>query len=418
MNLRASAFLSIVPLTILALAACSDDDTTPSGGNNTTVDGGSNAQALAGDPTTVLTAYADNLYKAFGDSVVDEDALSAAVDAFFATPTETSYAAVKTAWTASRAHYMLTEGSRFYDGPIDAEPPGIEVAINSWPLDEAYIDYNFDNATAGFVNNPASMPEITVEAIDAANGLGTNGEEENAENVSNGWHAAEFLIWGQAEPGSIGPGKRPFTDYTTFANVERRRAYLRATVGGISTKLATVRDAWKDGASYRTTFIANKYASVALALGGLGRFSKGELAGERINAAYESRERRDQHDCFSSETLTDYKRDAQGIQALYTGDFSAYGGAKGAGFDTLVSKVDAELDGRIKASLTATVAAIDTIKASTTSGTFEEAVGAPDGSAPRKALLDAINALRAQGDLFGEAATALGLTIEVPTSNP
>lgn len=416
MNLRVTAFLSIVPLTFLALAACSDDDTTTP--STSTPDGGSSAQALAGDPTTVLTDYADNLYKAFSDSVVDEDALVAAVDAFYAAPTEGSYATVKTAWTASRAHYMLTEGSRFYDGPIDAEPPGIEVAINSWPLDESYIDYNFDNATAGFVNNPASMTEITVEAIDAANGLGTNGEEENAENVSNGWHAAEFLIWGQAEPDSIGPGKRPFTDYTTFANVDRRRAYLRATVGGISTKLATVRDAWKDGASYRTTFIANKYDSVALALGGLGRFSKGELAGERINAAYASRERRDQHDCFSSETLTDYKRDAQGIQALYTGDFSAYGGAKGTGFDTLIAKVDADLDGRIKASLTATVAAIDTVKASTPSGTFEEAVAAADGSAPRAALLDAVNKLRAQGDLFGEAATALGLTIEVPVTNP
>lgn len=412
MNLRATAFLSIVPLTILALAACSDDDTTTPGGN-TTVDGGSNPQALAGDPTTVLTAYADNLHQAFADSVTDTAAFSTAVDAFVATPSETTHAAVKAAWIASRAHYMLTEGSRFYDGPIDLTvdgrtPDNYETALNSWPLDEAYIDYTTGNLTAGFVNNPASMETIDIDALNAANFVGGD------ENVSNGWHAAEFLIWGQATD-TVGPGKRPFTDYTTYANVDRRSAYLKATVVGISQNLTAVRDAWQTGATYREKFITDKYASVAFALGGLGRFSKGELAGERINAAYVSRERRDQHDCFSSETLTDYKRDAEGVKGLYLGD---YAGKDGPGFDTLVAKVDPALDTEIKTALDASIAAIDAIKASTTSGYFEEAIGPDATDAQRATVLDAINKLRAQGDLFGKAATALGLSIEVPESNP
>ncbi|PGH37557.1 MAG: hypothetical protein CRN43_20480, partial [Candidatus Nephrothrix sp. EaCA] len=45
----------------------------------------------------------------------------------------------KKAWLAAREPYMQTEIGRFYDGPIDGEKG--DGVLNSWPLDEGYIDY-------------------------------------------------------------------------------------------------------------------------------------------------------------------------------------------------------------------------------------------------------------------------------------
>ena len=61
----------------------------------------------------------------------------------------------------------------------------------------------------------AAFPEITAEALTAAN------EEGGETNISTGWHAIEFLLWGQ-DLSATGPGARPATDYTTAPNAERR----------------------------------------------------------------------------------------------------------------------------------------------------------------------------------------------------
>lgn len=404
MSFRLPAFLPLVPVALGLVAACSSDDTKSSTPT-------SNPQAIAGDPAAVLENYAANLYAAYDDAVKDEASFASATEGFLATPTEASLATLRTAWLASREHYMLTESARFYDGPIDIDPPNHEAAVNSWPLDEAYIDYTTNKTTGaiddsvGFINNASLMATITAENLDAVNAQGGD------ENISNGWHALEFLLWGQALK-DVGPGTRPATDFVVGGprpNVERRQAYLRAVVAGISTHLTAVRDQWATGAAYRTGFTTAGYASVAKALTGLGKFSKGELASQRINAAYQSKDRRDQHDCFSSETLVDYDRDARGIQAMYLGN---YGANDGPGFDTLVAKVNPELDTKIKAALKTSVDAIVAIPKP-----FESAIVGDDSAAGRQAVRAAINALRAQGDLFAEAATALGLTITVPDEN-
>src|ERR1700749_2879265 len=159
------------------------------------------------DPAPVLENYVANLSQAYTDAVDDEQTFSTQVDAFLAAPTEDSLTATRTAWLASRANYLLTEGARFYDGPIDIDPPNHEAAINSWPLDEGYIDYTTDKKTGtvdistGFVNRPDLMKDITIAAIDKANAVGGD------DNISDGYHAQEFLLWGQALE-DVGPGAR------------------------------------------------------------------------------------------------------------------------------------------------------------------------------------------------------------------
>src|SRR5262249_55485734 len=144
--------------------------------------------------------------------------------------------------------------------------------------------------------------------------------------------------------------------------------------------------------------------SIGMALDGLGRMSKGELAGERLNAAYASKARHDQHDCFSSFTLSDYERDALGIQAMYLGN---YGGNDGPGIDSLVRAVDPDTDAALQQQLQMSVDAIRSIPPP-----FEQAIVGDDDAPGRVAIRAAVESLRAQGDLFAKAATSLGLTIE------
>ncbi len=405
-----------------AMAGCgSDDDSAPgsaggaSGASHSGDAGASDAGASgasAGSVTRadVISTYTGNLKAGYDDAVQDEKDFKVVVDKFLAEPTEDNLDAARTSWLASRAHYMLTEGARFYDGPIDIDPPNNEGLVNSWPLDEAYIDYTttFDtngdpvvDETVGIINMPSVLQTITAAGLDDLNAAGGD------ENISAGYHAVEFLLWGQALK-ETGPGERPASDYDRAgprANPERRGAYLTVAVDGIISHLQDVADAWEPAAEYRVGFEAAGDESLTKIFTGLAKFSKGELAGERIRAAYKSKERHDQHDCFSSKTLTDYTRDAIGIQNMYLG---VYGSNDGPGLDDLVRAVDPDEDTKLQAMLQASIDAIQAIPEP-----FEASIAGADTTPGRKAILAAINALSAQGDELGIAADKLGLTIMV-----
>ena len=394
--------LSLPVLLLAVTGACSSDDGTTDIGTG---------------PTTnaVLENYAANLHAAYAESVKDTEALKVALQTLVATPSAANLEAAKAAWLASRANYMLTEGARFYDGPIDAEPANHEGAVNSWPFDEAYIDYVVDGPTRSEEQGPGTggiiadaTIELTADNLDALNGEGGD------ENISAGWHAIEFLLRGQALE-EVGPGQRTFNDYVLTdpvrgATAERRGQYLIAVVDGILGHLNALVKAWEPGATYRTEFVANANdESVINALSGLGKMSKGELAGERINAGLESKERRDQHNCFSSTTLVDYERDARGIRDMFLGNF---GSNDGPGFDELVAAKDKDLAAKIEAQLNLS---IDSIKG--ISVPFEAAIAGADSDPNRAKLIDVRESLRTQGDMFGQAATALGLSLTIPEEN-
>ena len=148
--------------------------------------------------------------------------MDAAIDAFVADPTDETLEAAKQAWLAARDDYGLTEAFRFYGGPIDDEETGPEGLINAWPLDEAYVDYVEGDEAAGIVNDPDAYPTIDAELITSLN------EEGGEANISTGWHAIEFLLWGQ-DLSADGAGARPVTDYTEAANADRRLTYLTVT---------------------------------------------------------------------------------------------------------------------------------------------------------------------------------------------
>ena len=161
-------------------------------------------------------------HASYSASVTGAESLRDAVADFTAAPTTTTQNTAKDAWNASRVPFLQTEVFRFSDGPIDGNAEGTpEIGINAWPLDEVYIDYVEGNATAGLVNDLDF--NLTIENLVTAN-MG----EQNDAFVSTGYHAIEFLLWGQ-DLDDAGPGERPATDYTSADNADRRKQYLDLT---------------------------------------------------------------------------------------------------------------------------------------------------------------------------------------------
>ncbi len=224
--------------------------------------------------------------------------------------------AARGAWRESRVPYLQTEAFRFYGGPIDHEESGVEGLMNAWPMDEAYIDYVEGNVNAGVINDAERYPEISKEMLVKLN------EKDGEANISTGYHAIEFLLWGQ-DFRADGPGERTFEDYSTATNASRRGDYLLA-VGDLLVEhlqmLATAWDLESRGEIIREEFLALP-ADEALhhIFTGIGVLSGFEVSGERLAVAYVTKEQEDEHSCFSDNTHVDMIEDVRGIQNVWLG---------------------------------------------------------------------------------------------------
>ncbi|MBE2223056.1 MAG: hypothetical protein IAF02_16045 [Anaerolineae bacterium] len=348
----------------------------------------------------VVSTYADIVFASYEDSYETAVSLQTALENFVANPTEETHQAAKEAWLAAREPYGQTEVYRFYGGPID-NADGPEGLINAWPLDEAYIDYVEGMADSGIINNVADYPEINADLLASLNEVGAE------ENISTGYHAIEFLLWGQ-DLSADGNGDRPYTDYTTADNADRRGQYLLAAADLLVGNLDRLVQAWHPEASdnYRAEFLAQDAdAALQRMLTGMGVLSKSELAGERIFVAYDNQEQEDEHSCFSDNTHRDIIANAQGIYNVYNGRYTRIDGTEitGASLADLVAELDADL-------ATDMQALADTALASTKSlhVPFDQAIVMADY---RPAVLDSVNALQDQGDKIAEVAHLLGLSV-------
>ena len=351
----------------------------------------------------VVRNYADGAHAMYSKSLASAEALDAAIDRFLASPSEVRLDAAKRAWLLARDDYGPTEVYRFYDGPIDNAEDGPEGLVNAWPLDEAYIDYVEGDPDAGIVNNPGDFPVIDADLIVSLN------EEGGEENVSTGWHAIEFLLWGQ-DLNDDGPGLRPVEDYTTNANADRRSTYL-ATVSDVLVRhLREMVDAWAPGDSgnYRAEFLSvDPDEALRRIVTGIGEMSRGELAGERMAVAYETRSQEDEHSCFADNTTADIIANAHGVWLVYTGD---YGTVNGPGVRNLIAAEDEELAQQLEDEIRRSVTLARAIPAP-----FDQHLreGVSDTDPGRQAVLSTIVALEDQTDTIVSAAEAIGITISV-----
>src|SRR3990170_2443153 len=183
------------------------------------------APALAAPASKeVLKTYADIAQAGYADSLDTAKTLKLAIDAFLAEPTEDNLRAARAAWIAARIPYMQTEAYRFGNKIVD----DWEGRVNSWPLDEGLIDYVASSYGTESPENELYVANVIADTTLVIGGkkldTGKITKELLAEalqeagsveaNVATGYHAVEFLLWGQDLNGTgPGNGNRPATDY-------------------------------------------------------------------------------------------------------------------------------------------------------------------------------------------------------------
>ncbi len=362
--------------------------------------GGDTEDGLAVRAQPMIDHHADLAAALYADVAVQGHALDAAIDAFVAAPSPTTLAAARAAWIAARAPYRQTEALRFYGGPIDDPDDEREPRINAWPMDEAYVDYVDGNPSAGVINDATGFPTLDAATLTSINFVG--GES----NVAVGFHAIEFLLWGQ-DQSTAGPGARPHTDFVdggTAANQARRRGYLTTVSDLLVADLDHVAARWSASGDYRATFTGAPVESLTRILTGLGTLSASELSGERMLTAYENKDQEDEHSCFSDTTLDDLTGNLAGIEAVWFG--RGAGPGPGPALHELVTARDPELATRMADQLAAATRAMAAIP-----GPFDQAILGADADAGRTQVLAAIRAVQAIGDTVVEVAEALDVPV-------
>ena len=355
------------------------------------------AAAAAVDHQAVAAHYAALVHASYSDTLAAAKDLQAAIAEFTKAPSADGLTKARKAWLDAREFYGQTEAFRFYGGPID-DDKGPEGQINAWPLDEAYVDYVTGKPKAGMVNN--AKFKITKAALAKAN------ERGGEENISAGWHAIEFLLWGQ-DQSETGPGNRSFEDYVAGkgANAERRAQYLTVATELLVDDLSAMVKAWEPNArNYRAKFEKGGKESVRKIIVGLGSLSRGELSGERMEVALNSQDQEDEHSCFSDNTHRDVVTNARGIQNVWTGEYTRRDGSvlKGPGVRDLVAAKNPALAEKTTAQIADSVKGAEAIPAP-----FDRAI--VKGSAGRPAIEKTIASLVSQSKLLVESASAVGI---------
>ena len=286
----------------------------------------------------VIANYADIAYANYKAAYDDAVVLETAINTFTDSPTQANFDAAKDKWKQSRESYGTTEAFRFANGPIDDEN-GPESLMNAWPLDENYIDYVEGASTSGIINDPITFPIIDKAFLEAQN---ENGGEKN---ISVGYHAIEFLLWGQdlTAPSEKKAGLRPYTDYVVglngTANFQlRRAAYLKVCADLLTDHLDYMVNQWKVGGTYRTVFLAlPEDKAIQNMYLGITTLVSAELPVERMYVALGNADQEDEHSCFSDNTHRDIALNLQGVINVYQGK---YGNIDGASLEDLVKQVN------------------------------------------------------------------------------
>lgn len=358
------------------------------------------APDLAETKQAAVATYADVAHATYEDAWLTAMALQNAVDSFLTSPGPAGLARCRQAWLTAREPYGRSEAFRFGNGPID-DADGPEGLLNAWPMDEAYVDRVAGAPNAGIINAPEAYPVIDRALIEQLN------EQGGETNVSAGYHAIEFLLWGQ-DLDPDGPGDRPWQDYTTAPNAARRGQYLRMCTDLLVHHLHQLVEAWAPDVAdnHRARFVGGD-PDVALGaiLQGIGTLAKGELAGERLEVALLTQDQEDEHSCFSDNTDADIRMNIQGIENVFLGRCVRIDGrvVQGTGIDRVIAAVDPKAARELLDDL-------ENCKAlgSAIPHPFDQQVQNGD---PGGAVAATVATLRRTADHLSAAADALGLRI-------
>ena len=346
------------------------------------------------DASKQVAAYSNLVRESYAAAHADAVQLQGAVSALLANPDENTLAEARLAWINARPAYLQTEAFRFYGGPVDE---ALGRRINAWPLNAAYLDYVRGKPTAGLINN------TTIE-IDLGNLVGRNfvGGDEN---VTTGWHAIEFLLWGE-DASATGPGARPATDFVRGQrNNDRRRNALTLATDLLVHDLASLVTAWDpERENFRSNLAAmDQRNAIGHIFHGIVVLAGYELAAKRMRWSLVGDEAEYEQSRFSDTTNADLVFAVRGIRNVY---FGSANGAEGAGFDALLAGIDADLNNRVIATLNHAERAVAALDAP-----YDRILASPPGSPARAEAEAAVVALQELAEVLQAAGNRLGVLV-------
>jgi len=383
--------------------------------------------ATAIEKSAVLENYADIAQAGYEDSLTTAQVLQAAISALVESPSAENLEAAKSAWLAARVPYQQTEVFRFGNAIVD----DWEGRVNAWPLDEGLIDYvdasyggpSDENAFAVLnviANSKLDLSGAMIDASEITPALleETLQEADGVEaNVATGYHAIEFLLWGQDLNGhGAGAGERPWTDYAmgedcTNGNCDRRGEYLQAATDLLVSDLEWMAAQWADGGEARAAVMADEDAGIIAMLTGMGSLSYGETAGERMRLGVMLNDPEEEHSCFADNTHNDHYYNGVGIQNVYLGEYVRSDGSvvSGTSLADLVAESNGDLNAEMQFKLSSAVMALGRIKHAAESGFAYDQMLEQGNAAGEALIMGGVNGLVDQTRSIERVVAALGV---------
>ncbi|MBA5723706.1 imelysin family protein [Candidatus Liberibacter sp.] len=319
------------------------------------------------NPVDVLRHYVVVAHAKYEDALSNAQELDQAINNLIAFPSAKSLNEARLKWIKARIPYQQSEVYLFGNLVINIWKD----KINAWPLDEGLLDYVDSSYGKKHEDNPLYASNIIANSKIFINGKEIDASSistallrrlheagETKTNVSTGYHAIEFLLWGQDLNTSIrGAGNRPYTDYDvnhcTGGNCRRRSAYLKTASQLLIHDLEEIVKAWSPDGEATKTIMQNTQSGLNAIIAGIRSFSYAELAGERMNLGLILHDPEQEIDCFSDNTHASHLNNIIGIISAYTGEYTRNQGENihGPSLSDLVRQKSKELDTEIKIKL-------------------------------------------------------------------
>ena len=379
------------------------------------------------DKMAIVDTYADIAEAGYEDSLNTARQLKEAIDQLIASPSAENMQAAREAWLAARVPYQQTEVYRFGNVIVD----DWEGKVNAWPLDEGLIDYvdaSYGGATEEneyavlnvVANSAFELAGESIEASSITPALLQDAlhEADGVEaNVATGYHAIEFLLWGQdLNVHGPGAGQRSWTDYAsgdacTNGNCARRGEYLAAAADLLVSDLEWITAQWREAGEARQAVTTDPDQGIVAMLTGMGSLSYGEQAGERMRLGLLLNDPEEEHDCFSDNTHNSHYYDGLGVQNVYLGEYVRIDGSvvSGTSLSSLVAATDAGLDAEMQRKLSKTMMALGRIKTAAESGFRYDQMLERGNEAGEALVMGGVNGLVDQAQSIESIVAALGL---------
>ena len=379
---------------------------------------------------SVLENYSNMAHAIYLDSHLTALNLKDAISDLINNPSSDSLEFAKNAWKLARSPYQQSEAYRFGNAVVD----DWEGKVNAWPLDEGLIDYvaseygDSSDENGFYVANVIANESIvmsgkTINASIISQELlsSTLHEIDEVEaNVATGYHAIEFLLWGQDLNGTDpGAGNRSHTDYIqgdgcTNGNCDRRAEYLMAATNLLIADIEDIVSAWDSSGEARVDIMQDPTDGIRRMFVGMGSLAYGELAGERIKLGLMLNDPEEEHDCFSDNTHWSHAWDAMSIKNVYTGQYVRVDGStvQGPSLQELVSNANTSLNTNILTNLKTTELAMkrmtDLADRQDNPMKIDQMI-AVGNSLGEEVIMGVVNSLVAEARSFEDAVVALGL---------